>query len=323
VTYIKSTKNTETLSHPRYIIALTALLFNLIMLIFPKETFSAAKNGLLLWQNKALPSLLPFIIVTNIMCNSGFADMVKRPFTPLCRFLFSLSGISVLPIITGFISGCPLGAKTTCDLYKSGKLTKSEATHLLCFVNNSSPLFIVSTVGIGMLGSAKSGFKIMFLCYTSAILTGILLRFSHKSDTPLQNCTKKQNTACAPSNLLSNAVWDGMETILKIGGCIILFCVITQSLNIIIMKLFPSNGTLAKTLCLISGAALEVTNGAHILSNQKNAVLLCACAISWGGISIHTQSADFIHSAGLKMTPYIIGKLFQTLLTLVLGLIFP
>jgi hypothetical protein len=72
----------------------------------------------------------------------------------------------------------------------------------------------------------------------------------------------------------------------------------------------------------IVSSFLEVTNGCHALSSQKNATLCCACAIAWGGISIHTQTADFVHNAGLKMMPYIISKAIQTLLMLVLGLIF-
>jgi sporulation integral membrane protein YlbJ len=241
-----------------------------------------------------------------------------------------MNGNCILPIVTGFVSGCPLGAKTTCDLFTQGKISQNEAQRLLCFTNNSSPLFIVGTVGVGMLGSASDGYKIMLLHYLTAILTGVFLHIiiCKKTQLPKSPKTKAENIYqkniksknIISENIINQSIWNSMETILKIGGCIILFCVISSLINSLLPIMFGS-----ERFPLVQGIVssfLEVTNGCHALSSQKNATLCCACAIAWGGISIHTQTADFVHNAGLKMMPYIISKAIQTLLMLVLGLIF-
>ena len=53
-----------------YIITIFAIYFNVLIIIFPKEIIKSAKNGLLLWYNFALPSLLPFII-RSVLCDTN------------------------------------------------------------------------------------------------------------------------------------------------------------------------------------------------------------------------------------------------------------
>ena len=45
-----------------------------------------------------------------------------------------------------FISGYPMGAKIVTDLRTNNNCTKDEGERMLCFTNNSGPLFIIGTV---------------------------------------------------------------------------------------------------------------------------------------------------------------------------------
>ena len=67
------------------------------------------------------------------------------------------------------LSGYPLGAKLTCDLYNENKISKSEAQRILCFSNNSGPIFIIGTIGTQMLNNSALGYKLLaihiFLLY--------------------------------------------------------------------------------------------------------------------------------------------------------------
>lgn len=311
VTLVKSKKtmpkSTMHSSKPNFIITFILIFFNLLMILFPKEITSAAKNGLLLWFNFALPSLLPFIIGTKMLNNAGFAKLIQRPAAPIARLLFNMDGSCIFPIAAGFISGCPIGAKTTCDLYKDGCITRKDAQRLLCFTNNSGPLFILGTVAAGMFGNIKTGCAIMTAHYSVSLATGILLRFWGNSE-------KKQSKAYKPSaydpqnntvNILGDAVTDGMNTILMIGGYIILFSVIIE----LTAKILSPTGNQA--LHTISALLLEVTSGCRLASAYPHGAALCAAAISWGGLSIHAQTMGFVKAAGLKMHPYIISRVLQ------------
>jgi ABC-type glycerol-3-phosphate transport system permease component len=53
------------------IIAILVVLFNIFLLIFPQIVLGAARDGLLLWFNNVLPSLLPFMVATNMLIMLG------------------------------------------------------------------------------------------------------------------------------------------------------------------------------------------------------------------------------------------------------------
>ena len=56
------------------IIAVIVFVFNIFLLIFPQVVLPAAREGLLLWFNNVLPSMLPFMIATNMLISLGFAQ---------------------------------------------------------------------------------------------------------------------------------------------------------------------------------------------------------------------------------------------------------
>ena len=64
------------------------------------------------------------------------------------RPIFNVPGQSAYALLLGIISGYPVGAKIVTDLRNSNLCTKDEGERMLCFTNNSGPLFIIGTVGI-------------------------------------------------------------------------------------------------------------------------------------------------------------------------------
>lgn len=70
-----------------------------------------------------------------------------------------------------------MGAQLTGELYQQGSLTKNEAERLLAFCNNSGPLFILGTVGIGLFGNRSYGVLLLVCHIAAAVTVGLLLRF--------------------------------------------------------------------------------------------------------------------------------------------------
>ena len=145
-----------------YIIPIVVIFFNILIILFPSDIITSAKNGLLLWFNNVIPSLLPFIIGANILSMTGFINLIGVASEPITRKLFKISGYGAFALIMGFISGYPIGAKITASLYENNKITKSEAQKLIMFTNNSGPLFILGTVAVSMLNLPKAGTLIYF-----------------------------------------------------------------------------------------------------------------------------------------------------------------
>lgn len=321
---------------PMIIIPIIIAIFNLIMIMFPKEIIISAKSGLLLWYSSVLPSLFPFMICTNLLTNLGFPSFVGTLLEPITSKVFKVRGCGVFPIIMGVISGYPMGAKLTLDLYNSGQLSKNEAQRLICFTNNSGPLFILGAVAVSMFSSSSIGYFMMFIHYISALIIGIALGMFSKKPTASKCGIKSALRAiklCRIKNkknfgeILGESTTNAISAILQVGGYVILFSVIVEILNqtgilsilTATLQTFNIDSNIAKAICV---GTFEITNGCNILKGNINihSILLAAAMISWAGFSIHAQSISFISKSDLKISPYLFCKLLQAILTYILGI---
>ena len=145
-----------------------------ILLIFSKDNFKSVTNSVNIFISSIIPSLFPFIFFTEFMLNTDILNLLKDVTGKLLSKIFKVSKTSAPAIITGFLCGFPMGAKTVATLYENNSISKKEASKLLCFVNNCNPVFILSTIGIGILHNLKLGIILCISHYLSSILIGII-----------------------------------------------------------------------------------------------------------------------------------------------------
>lgn len=135
-----------TLSIRKNAISIIFVLFTIFLVIFSKSNLTAAKNGLKLWANNVVPSLLPFFIATNLLSHTNVIKYVSKACNKFMRPIFNVPGECAFAFILGLISGYPVGTKIVTDLKDNNLCTTEEAERMLCFTNNSGPLFIIGTV---------------------------------------------------------------------------------------------------------------------------------------------------------------------------------
>ena len=116
----------------------------LFLLLHPAESLLAAREGLTLWLNVMLPTLLPFLILTGILLKTGNLRKLLNPAAPLARKLLGLSPAGTYVLILGLFCGYPMGAKLSHDLYINHQISRREGEYLLSFSCNASPAFILS-----------------------------------------------------------------------------------------------------------------------------------------------------------------------------------
>jgi sporulation integral membrane protein YlbJ len=298
MTAVKTTKKWTAL-----IIPILIVLFNLSLLINPAPMIAAARAGLLMWFNDVLPALLPFAVGINILAGLGFVRFVGKLLSPLMRALFNVPGAGAFAWIAGLTSGYPMGARAAALLRKEKKISRAEAQRLMAFCNNAGPLFVVGFVGVGLFGSAKTGYLIWFLHIAASVLVGIIFRFVWRGGAEEVMLQAEEETE-GFGTVLGQSVQNAMETMLVVGGYIILFSVASE-----MIKSF-----------WIAGAFLEVANGARLISGRG--VAATAAVISFGGFSVHAQAAHFIRSTDIRMAPYIFAKILQGVITYLLSNIY-
>ena len=75
------------------------LIFLLIfyMLTKPAEAVAAAGNGLVLWYQTILPTLLPFAVLSNLFISSNMFYMLSRFLYPIVRLFLPVSREGTFP----------------------------------------------------------------------------------------------------------------------------------------------------------------------------------------------------------------------------------
>ena len=328
-------KHLKNLSY--YIIPLLVAFFNILIIIVPNVVISSAQAGLLLWFNKILPSILPFLIGTNILIHLGFIDFLGTLLDPFMKRVFNVSGCGAFALVLGMLSGYPVGAKITSNLRENNKISQIEAQRLISFTNNSGPLFIIGAIGIGMFENVYIGYLMLAIHYISAINVGFI--FYKKSgpiivanNTSFKDALLKLKLARIKSNktigqILGESVKSSLETISLVGGFIILFSVISEIFKVsgifdkIGKLIFPdslepfSNG-------LFMGI-VEITNGINILSSVEgiNSIIITCGLVSFSGLSILAQTSSMIYKSDIKMNIYIISKILHTIFSILYAII--
>lgn len=292
-------------------VALIILFF--IMLFFPKEVFDGASSGLLLWFQIVLPTLLPFMILSNLLIYTNSFSYIVRLLGGALRNCFHSSVNGSFAILTGFLCGYPMGAKVTSDLMLTRQITKKEAGYLLSFCNNTSPVFIISYIICQNFKDEELILPSMLILFLSPILCSFIFRIYYhiSSDTLL---TPQQSASSAPHfqfQILDECMMNAFETITKVGGYIMLFSVLLS-----LFELFPLRHL---TFFKILLPMLEITNGIPMILQDtvsRSHAYVCAMTLaSFGGLCSVAQTNSIIQEAGLSIVPYIIEKLITALVT--------
>lgn len=228
-----------TISIRRNILSIILILFTISLIIFSKSNLEAAKSGLILWANNVVPSLFPFFIATELLGHTNIINFLGKYLNKLMRPLFNVPGEGAFPFIMGIVSGYPTGAKIVVDLKEKGLCTQAEAERLIAFTNNSGPLFILGSVGIGLFGNSTIGFLLLFTHILSCITVGFLFRFWKKNEITnfksyfnTAKATKKENLNFSNlGEILGTSIKNSISVIFLIGGFVVLFSVILSILD--------------------------------------------------------------------------------------------
>ncbi len=319
-----------------FIIPALVAVFNILIILFPTDILSAAREGLSLWFNNVMPALLPFIIGTNLLAGLGFVSFLGTLLEPVMLPVFGVPGCGGYALVTGLTSGYPVGAKAVAMLRDTKQVNRVEAQRLLAFCNNSGPLFMLGAVGLGMFQSVSFGYFLMGCHMVAALFTGLLFKFYRyqkpQPTQPNKNLLRqafrslrqaRQADGRSFGQLLGDSVRQAMETIVTVGGFIVLFCVlariltVTGCIGLLTALCAPLIQTMGLSEQAFSGAFIgfvEVTNGCKVLAaegiNQMQAAIVTGL-VSFGGLSIFAQTVAFTRHTDINPMVTFLSKVIH------------
>lgn len=300
---------------------LCCLLF-FLFLTKPSLVVSSASEGLLLWFHTVLPNLFPFFVIVNLLVSTGSFQLLSHLFAPaFCRF-FQTSAPSVIVILGGFLCGYPMGAKIVSELYQNRRISAEEGKYLLSFCNNASPMFIVSFLVTQKLGMPRLAIPSLFILFGSPILSSFLFRRCyfkkrHTNSIPFDN-SQKTISENHFLEFFDMAIFNGMETILKIGGYIIFFSIIVG-----LLKEVSISNPIWNFFWI---PALEITNGLSLLSDANlffgQKYILMMAHTSFGGFCAMFQTKCVLKDFDFPLATYLLEKLVTATVTSLLTLLY-
>lgn len=300
---------------------LSLLLFSgilVFLIFFPQQSLSYAKTGLMLWFYTLLPSMLPFIILSNFFIQTNALDKLLAAPKKIWHSVFGLSPNGTYALFMGIFCGYPMGAKITADLYREQRISYQEACYLLSFSNHPGPSFLSAYLCVSIFKRPDLIFPTYLIIYTSSFLCSLFFRFQGAPGiTSNTICSNKKETSCAPSlgELLDVSIMNGFQSITKLGGYIILFSIIQGILKQMLLPVGP-----VKYLIL---GLTEITTGTAALSESTLPFTTCyplALAFtSFGGLCVTAQTKSMLAGTNLPFKSYLKGKLCCALCTLILA----
>lgn len=293
----------------KYIMQAAAAAAVVLLAVCGQSAVIYGREALSICYEMIIPTLFPFFICSSVLVYSGFCSSLSKLFAPVMRPVFGIDPNAAAPFLLGIISGYPMGALTACQLYEASYLSKSDAEKLLAFCNNSGPLFILGSVGIGLYQNPGIGGLLYLTHILAALSVGIIFRpYGRGAYKPPKTVITVEKTGSG--ELFSKALQGSVISILNVCGAVMFFGIISK-----LLLGFVSCGSETRSLLL---GMCEFATGCSAVSGLGVPlgfrIVMTAFIIGFGGFSVHMQVLGAVSPYGLSMKTYIAGKALQGLL---------
>ena len=343
--------------HPLSITAYLATIVLIFMIVFPTTTLDSALRGVSIWWEVLFPALFPFFVFSELMIGFGLVHFFGKILDPFMRPLFRLPGIGGFVITLGYISGYPVGARITAQLWDQGLLNRREGERLVAFTTSSDPIFLIGAVSIGFFHNSELALILAASHYSAAFLIGLLMRFHDaKAEKQEQQHLESQASLSSISNykqsklyaalqamhqarlldgrsfsiILQQAIQSAIKLMIVVGGLVVFFSVVLALLTegrilhlliITLQQCFQWLGISESAAEAIVPGLFEVTLGAQQASlislSLQHQAAIAVAILSWGGFSVHAQVASLLSHTSIRYAPFLLARFIHAILSVI------
>jgi sporulation integral membrane protein YlbJ len=295
---------------------LLSLLLLAIFLIFARSAADYARRALTLVATALVPSLFPFMVISDLLYRCGFVSLVGKHLEKPMRKIFRISGEGAGVMLLGMLCGFPIGAKCAVALYDSGSLGASECERLITLSSLPSAAFCISTVGLSLFSSIGVGIALYLSTVLSSFVVGAVvarLFRTAEENTPIKKEAPPRELSVGD---ITEAVTSSAIGVVKISGFVVFFSVVLGVLG----DVAPLERLGGAPVALLY-SLLELTSGVAktaALSDNGAALFLTAFALGWSSLSIHLQITSLATGRALRFSRYLISKLLVGVISAVL-----
>lgn len=274
------------------------------LIIDTRTALAGAGDGLQLCLRTVIPSLFPFLVLSNILVSALQGSRLSHGLRWLAKLCGTPEGTESI-LLVGFLSGYPVGAQSAAQAYRDGSITKQTAQRMLGFCSNAGPSFLFG-IAASLFSSAGLAWLLWGVHILCAISIAVLLP---------GRCQETGSYVPQQSSVgWIEAMNRGVRSMASVCGWVILFRVVISFLDRWFLCLLP------EYLAAAFAGMLEMTNGCVQLSEISSIGLrfcLCSAFLGFGGICIVLQTASVTKELGTGL--YFPGKVAHGLLSFLLS----
>lgn len=262
------------------------------MLRWPESVFYAAQQAMTQWYANVAPALLPFIMLMPLLTCREAMEIYEWMLGRIMRILFDLPGAAAPAMVIGMVAGSPAGVMAAGNIAENAGLERRQLLRIAVGSCGLSPAFLVSGIGVGMMGSVQLGQRLLMVQGLSQL---VLLMGSRwlKGGGKISTGNLSQEVPGVHRAILG---------VLSVAAYMVLFGVIICVIQKIVGESY--GGYLAYAL-EISMGALKIA-GLNLNNNGKMMALAGMCG--FGGICICVQNMRILSHYGISLGEYLAGK---------------
>lgn len=319
---LKHLKNKEKNHRGRLFIMLASAISFLLLLICSDIAIEYMKKGLKLCSTTVIPSLFPFMVISELIVSSGLGRIIGKALMKPARVLLGVSEGVACAFILGAVCGFPIGARSVSSLLDCGEIDSREASSAMMFCNNPGSAFVISAVGTSLFGSARLGVMLYVCTLLSAVIVGRIGGLIMRAGS----CEKKRETKSAPplarqesgAELFTTAIKSSAISMLTVCALVAFFSALVGCVGDLLGRLGASENLTAAIFCFFELSS-GVSAAAEMTSSPPSAILLTAAALGWSGLSVHFQVMTVSSGRGISYKPYFLAKLAQGIVSATLA----
>ncbi|MCU6710947.1 sporulation integral membrane protein YlbJ [Paenibacillus sp. J5C_2022] len=345
----------RTLAHPLSLTAMSALFITWLMAYYPAETLHASLRGLAIWWDVLFPALFPFFVISELLLGFGIVHFFGKLLDPFMRPLFRLPGIGGFVVAMGYMSGYPVGARLTAQLWEQRLIDRTEGERLVAFTTTSDPVFLIGAVCIGFFHNAALAPLLAAAHYGGGLIIGLLMRFHGRGHERHESAPDTRTSAAAKvrrsrlyaalramhearlldgrqlGKLLQDAVGSALRLMIVVGGLVVFFSVVlemlthagfVEGLTELLRLLFQLIGLPQPLADAGIFGLFEVTLGARSAGTAGTGLMhqaaIAAWILSWGGLSVHAQIVSLLSRTPIRYKPLLLSRLLHGFISMLL-----
>ena len=274
----------------KLIILLTLYILFKIFLNYQIIQTSIYHISLIFFKN-IFPALFIFFIISSILINYGFVNIIAKLFGKFFCLVFGINSYQTYILIMSMLSGLPSNAKYINEMLDNNLITIKEANRIILFSHFANPLFILF---IGL----NKPHLILIAHYLPNFIIGLFTR--EKIEYKKEQTIKTSNKNFV--DILSTSIISSFNILLSVLGLIIIFYTLSSLSNFFILK-------------YILEMSSSITYIVELNTIEKIKAMLVTGILSFGGISVHMQVFAILNKKKIRYLPYLLARLTHFMLS--------